>query len=76
MLGTISNVREPRFNAKDIDIIGQLARSAGLQLPAFAVAARQLSRLIDSGDGDLDNAAIIKLPEPAPAGEPDELAVV
>ena len=56
-----------RFHIKDIVTIGGLAAEAGLKLPAFDAAARQVGRLIDAGGGDLDNSALITLLEPSEA---------
>lgn len=53
-----------RFHLKDIATIVSLASEAGLDLPGFNAAARQVQRLIDAGGGDLDNAALITLIEP------------
>ncbi len=54
-----------KFNLKDIDAIEGLAAANGLALPAFAAAATQINRLIDSGGGELDNAALITVLEDA-----------
>jgi 2-hydroxy-3-oxopropionate reductase len=52
-----------KYNLKDLEIIGQLAREAQLQLPAFAAAAVQVERLIAAGGGELDNSALVTMLE-------------
>ena len=47
------------YHVKDITTISRLAIEAGVDLPAFRAAARQIERLIDAGGGDLDNSAVI-----------------
>jgi len=58
-----------RFHLKDIVTIDELARDGGLELPAYAAAARQVQRLVERGGGDLDNSALITLLAPG-ADEP------
>jgi 2-hydroxy-3-oxopropionate reductase len=52
-----------KYNLKDLEIIGRLAREAQLQLPAFAAAAVQVERLIAAGGGELDNSALVTMLE-------------
>jgi 2-hydroxy-3-oxopropionate reductase len=60
-----------RFHLKDIATINELARHAGLELPAYAATARQVERLVEAGGGDLDNSALITLLSPDLAKPPD-----
>lgn len=54
-----------RFHLKDIATISELARAAGVDLPEFNAAARQIERLIAAGGGDLDNSALVTVIEPS-----------
>ena len=54
------------YHLKDIATIEGIAREAGLSLPVFDAAARQIERLVDQGGGELDNSALITMVEPRP----------
>jgi len=47
------------LHVKDVEVIGSLARSSGVSLPAFEAAAAQLASLIAHGGGELDHAALV-----------------
>jgi 2-hydroxy-3-oxopropionate reductase len=47
-----------RFHLKDIAVTEQLKAAGGVPTPAFDAAARQLERLVEQGDGELDHAAL------------------
>ena len=47
------------LHVKDVEVIGSLARSSGVPLPAFEAAAAQLASLIEHGGGELDHAALV-----------------
>lgn len=53
-----------RYHLKDIAAITDLAREAGVDLPGFSAAARQIERLVDAGGADLDDSAVITVIEP------------
>lgn len=61
-----------RQHLKDVDLMLAAARAGGLDLPLSRVHAALLREAVDAGDGDLDNAAILRrfMDRPA-AGEPD-----
>ena len=50
-----------RLHAKDARIVMELAREAGLDLPAFAAVAEAFEELVRRGDGDLDHSALVTL---------------
>jgi 2-hydroxy-3-oxopropionate reductase len=54
-----------RLHAKDARIVMDLARDAGLELPAFAVVAEAFAELERRGDGDLDHSALVTLLAPS-----------
>ncbi|MBU10414.1 MAG: 6-phosphogluconate dehydrogenase [Gemmatimonadetes bacterium] len=60
-----------RQHAKDVDLILDCARSAGIRLPLTPVHARLLADAIAAGDGDLDNSAIIRQLRP-PTSDRDQ----
>jgi 3-hydroxyisobutyrate dehydrogenase-like beta-hydroxyacid dehydrogenase len=49
-----------RQHLKDVDLMLQSARTAGLPLPLSEAHAEMMRGAIAAGDGDLDNAAIIR----------------
>jgi len=49
-----------RQHGKDVDLILEYAGRAGLELPLSAAHRRVLQAAVDAGDGDLDNAAVIR----------------
>lgn len=57
-----------RYHLKDIATIAALAREAGVDLPGFDAAARQIERLIAAGGADLDNSALVTVIEPTAPG--------
>lgn len=48
-----------KLHVKDIEVVGSLAASLGVPLPAFQAAAAQLARLLEHGGADLDHAALV-----------------
>lgn len=48
-----------KLHVKDVEVIGSLAASLGVPLPAFHAAAAQLAALLDHGGADLDHAAMV-----------------
>ena len=52
------------FHLKDIAVVDELKAASGVETPAFDAAARQLERLVESGGGDLDHAALKTMVEP------------
>lgn len=52
-----------KLHQKDLKIVMDDARKLGLTLPCAALVAQHLNALVDSGDGDLDSAAIVKVVE-------------
>ncbi len=52
-----------KLHQKDLKIVMDDARKLGLTLPGAALVAQHLNALMDSGDGDLDSAAIVKVIE-------------
>jgi 2-hydroxy-3-oxopropionate reductase len=52
------------YHLKDIDTITDLASQAGVNLPGFEVAARQMGRLVEAGGGELDHSAVVTVVEP------------
>ena len=52
-----------KLHQKDLNIVMDDARKLGLTLPGVALVAQHLNALMDSGDGDLDSAAIVKVVE-------------
>jgi 2-hydroxy-3-oxopropionate reductase len=52
-----------KLHQKDLKIVMDDARKLGLTLPGAALVAQHLNALMDSGDGDLDSAAIVKVVE-------------
>ncbi|MGQ0669034.1 MAG: NAD-binding protein, partial [Actinomycetota bacterium] len=48
---------------KDARIVLDVARSLGAPVPAFEVAAERLERLVEGGDGNLDNSALVVMLE-------------
>lgn len=50
-----------RLHQKDLRIVMEAARDMGLFLPGAAQAAQYLNRLVGSGEGELDSAAIAKV---------------
>ena len=59
-----------RFDIKDAQAVRDLAAAAGLELPGFEAAARQIERLVADGGGDLDNSALITVVESSAKAEP------
>jgi 2-hydroxy-3-oxopropionate reductase len=53
-----------RLHQKDLNIVLEEADRIGLRLPAAELLVRRLNVLVDSGDGDLDSSAIVKLIDP------------
>jgi 3-hydroxyisobutyrate dehydrogenase-like beta-hydroxyacid dehydrogenase len=49
-----------RQHLKDVDLMLRGARQAGLDLPFSEVHARLLREAVEAGDGELDNAAIVR----------------
>jgi 3-hydroxyisobutyrate dehydrogenase-like beta-hydroxyacid dehydrogenase len=49
-----------RQHLKDVDLMLQAARASGQPLPLSEAHARLMRAAIEAGDGDLDNAAIIR----------------
>jgi 3-hydroxyisobutyrate dehydrogenase-like beta-hydroxyacid dehydrogenase len=49
-----------RQHLKDVDLMLQGAQDAGLALPFSELHARLLREAVAAGEGDLDNAAILK----------------
>ena len=49
-----------RQHLKDVDLMLEAARAAGQPLPLSQVHAGLMRAAIDAGDGDLDNAAIVR----------------
>ena len=49
-----------RQHGKDVDLILEYARRAGLDLPLSAAHRGVLRAAVDAGDGDLDNSAVIR----------------
>lgn len=60
-----------RLHARDARIVMDLAREAGLELPAFAVVAEAFEELEGQGAGDLDHSALVTLLGPGPSDEPE-----
>lgn len=58
---------KPGFRAgllrKDARIVLDTARALEAPVPAFEVAAARLERLVEGGDGDLDNSALVMMLE-------------
>ena len=52
-----------KLHQKDLKIVMDDAHRLGLVLPGVALVAQHLNALMDSGDGDLDSAAIVKVVE-------------
>jgi 2-hydroxy-3-oxopropionate reductase len=50
-----------RLHRKDARIVMELAAEVGARVPSFAVVTEQLQRLVDSGGGELDHAALFTL---------------
>lgn len=50
-----------RLHHKDLNIVMQAAREAGLALPAAALVMQHLNALMGSGDGEIDSAALVKV---------------
>ncbi len=50
-----------RLHRKDARIVLAAARSADAPIPSFQIVADQLDRLVESGGGDLDHAALYTL---------------
>jgi 3-hydroxyisobutyrate dehydrogenase-like beta-hydroxyacid dehydrogenase len=49
-----------RQHLKDVDLMLAAARASGLDLPFSQLHAALLQEAVDAGDGDLDNAAILR----------------
>ncbi len=49
---------------KDVELILELAQALGARVPVSEVHARLLRKLVDTGAGDLDNAAVFKAYHP------------
>lgn len=58
--GDFSPQSRIRQHLKDVDLMLDSARSAGLPLPLSEAHARLMREAIAAGEGDLDNAAIIR----------------
>jgi 2-hydroxy-3-oxopropionate reductase len=57
---------ESRLHHKDIQLVLELARSLGIELPASAAAAEVLTHLQERGGGRRDSAAMFEvLAEPS-----------
>ncbi len=52
-----------RLHRKDMRIIMETACALGLSLPGAALAAEHIIALVESGDGELDSAAMMKIVE-------------
>jgi len=50
-----------RLHQKDLGMALSEAQNLGIGLPATALAAQIINALVDSGDGDLDSSAILKI---------------
>jgi 3-hydroxyisobutyrate dehydrogenase-like beta-hydroxyacid dehydrogenase len=61
---------EARLHHKDYGLIVDMARDAGLALPAVALVAQQLNALMGHGWGMLDTSALLKVLESA-SGRPE-----
>lgn len=48
-----------KLHVKDIEVVGSLAASLGVPLPAFEASAGQLAALLEHGGADLDHAALV-----------------
>ena len=57
-----------RLHQKDMHIVMQVAHELGLSLPAADLVMQRLDALVDSGDGELDSAALMKVIERGSAG--------
>lgn len=57
-----------RQHLKDVDLMLRGAQDAGLALPFSEVHARLLRQAVAAGDGDLDNAAIVRRLRQQPPG--------
>jgi 3-hydroxyisobutyrate dehydrogenase-like beta-hydroxyacid dehydrogenase len=60
LLGDFAPEARVRQHLKDLELILDYARRAGQELPLGAVHRDLLSRAVAAGDGDLDNAAVIR----------------
>lgn len=49
-----------RQHAKDLDLILAAGRAAGVRLPVSALHRALLAEAVEAGDGDLDNAAVLR----------------
>jgi 3-hydroxyisobutyrate dehydrogenase len=56
-----------RLALKDARLVQELAESAGVELPAMQIAARQLARALEQGHGDEDLAAVYEAVRPSPS---------
>lgn len=54
-----------KLHVKDIEVVGSLAASLGVPLPAFEASAGQLAALLEHGGADLDHSALVTEPERA-----------
>jgi len=52
-----------RLHQKDLGMVLSEAQSIGVGLPSTALAARLISALVESGDGELDSSALVKIIE-------------
>ena len=48
-----------KLHVKDIEVVGSLAASLGVPLPAFEASAAQLALLLEHGGAELDHAALV-----------------
>jgi 3-hydroxyisobutyrate dehydrogenase-like beta-hydroxyacid dehydrogenase len=56
---------EARLHQKDYGLIVEMAREAGLAMPAVAIVAQQLNALVGQGWGKQDTSALLKVLEAA-----------
>ncbi|MEG1970424.1 MAG: NAD(P)-dependent oxidoreductase [Burkholderiaceae bacterium] len=62
---------ESRLHQKDFGLVIEMARDAGLAMPAVALVAQQLNAMAGQGWGRLDTSALLKVLEAASARSPD-----
>lgn len=48
-----------KLHVKDVEVVGSLAASLGVPLPAFEASAGQLAALLEHGGADLDHSALV-----------------
>lgn len=52
-----------RMQAKDLNIVMDSAREFGVPLPSAAIHTQLFNAMVQQGDGDLDNAAVVEIIE-------------